>query len=272
MSLNRYAEVGGGPRRRPRSGSRQPSSLTRHPKLTPGHDAYGQEMWNCHQGTTNYEVVERDDGFLDIGSALQYFHNFDRWPEHEREAIGLARGSVLDIGCGAGRVSLYLQYKGYKVTAIDNSPFAVKVTKLRGVKSARVLSIDDIHTLRGKFATIVLYGNNFGLFGGMRKARRLLAAMDEITTSNAIIIAAATDPYRTRDPIHLAYHQRNRDRGRMGGQIRMRIRYRQYCGHWFDYLLASPDEVRSILEKSAWTLSRTLASTGPGYVAILQKK
>src|SRR5262249_10650303 len=126
--------------------------------------------------------------------------------------------AVLDIGCGAGRVALYLQDRGHRVLAIDNSPLAIKVAKLRGVKQARVLSISEIQTLRGRFDTIVLYGNNFGLFGGRAKARRLLAAMHRITTPGALIIASATDPYATRDPVHLAYHRRNRDRGRMDGQ------------------------------------------------------
>jgi hypothetical protein len=107
------------------------------------------------------------------------------------------------------------------VLAIDNSPLAAKVTKLRGVKAVRVLSIDDVQTLRRRFASIVLYGNNFGLFGGMTKARHLLAAMHKIATPDAAIIAAAANPYGTRDPVHLTYHQRNQERGRMAGQIRL---------------------------------------------------
>jgi SAM-dependent methyltransferase len=234
-------------------------------------DAYGQEIWNCYKGVSTYEIIEREDGLIDVGSALPYFQIPDLWPIHEREAIRRARGAILDIGCGAGRVALYLQGKGHRVLAIDNSPLAVKVTKLRGVKAARILSISDIHALKGPFDTIVLYGNNFGLFGGMAKARRLLAAMHKITTPDAAILSAVTDPYSTRDPVHLAYHQRNRDRGRMGGQIRLRVRYQQFRGDWFDYLFASQDEVHSIVERTGWVVSEVVGSQGPGYVAILRK-
>jgi SAM-dependent methyltransferase len=223
-------------------------------------------------GFSPYEIIERDDGFVDIGSALPYFQTFENWPQHEQEAIYFARGPVLDIGCGAGRVALYLQGKDYRPLAIDNSPMAVKVTKLRGVKSARVLSIEDIHLLRRKFGSIILYGNNFGLLGGMKKARRLLAVMYRITTPDALIIAAASDPYKTHDPVHLRYQQRNRDRGRMAGQIRLRIRHYQFCGPWFDYLFASPDEVRRIIEKTGWVIGDIVGSTGPGFVAILKKR
>jgi len=240
--------------------------------VKPEHDAYGQVIWNCHKGNTNYEIVEREDGFIDIGSALPYFQELDNWPAHEREGIQHAHGAVLDVGCGAGRVALYLQQRGHKVVAIDNSPLAVKVARLRGVKSARALSIRDIHTLRGPFDSIVLYGNNFGLFGSMTQARRLLAVMHRITSSGATIVAAAADLYQTRDPVHRAYHQRNQERGRMGGQLRLRVRYHQFRGNWFDYLFASQAEVRGIVEKSGWTVNAIVDSHGPGYVAILNKR
>jgi len=76
---------------------------------------------------------------------------------------------------------------------------------------------------------------------------------------------------KTSDPVHLAYQQRNRDRGRMAGQLRLRIRYRQFRGDWFDYLFASPAEVRGIVANTGWTVSAIVESQGPGYVAILQK-
>jgi len=239
--------------------------------MKPERDAYGQEIWNCYKGNTTFELIERDDGLIDLGSAEPYFREHKDWPVHEREAIEFAHGMVLDIGCGAGRVALHLQQKGYKVLAIDNSPLAIKVAKLRGVRNPRILQIRSIRTLTGPFDTIVLYGNNFGLFGGMAPARRLLKAMHRITSEDATIIASATDPYQTNDPAHLAYQARNRKRGRMGGQIRMRVRYRQYRGDWFDYLLASPAEVRRIVAKTGWRIRTIVKSPGPAYVVILRK-
>jgi SAM-dependent methyltransferase len=239
--------------------------------MKPERDAYGQEIWNCHQGKSTYEIVERDDGFIEVSSAQPYFEPYGNWPEHEREAIQRAHGAIIDIGCGAGRVALYLEQQGYGVLAIDNSPLAVKVSTLRGVKTARVLSILDIETLGGPFDSIVMYGNNFGLFGGMARARRLLAVMHRITSSDATILAASSDPYKTHDPVHLAYQQRNRDRGRMSGQVRVRIRYREFTGNWFDYLFASPTELHMIVAKTGWRVSGIVPSKGSKYVAILQK-
>jgi SAM-dependent methyltransferase len=63
---------------------------------------------------------------------------------------------------------------------------------------------------------------------------------------------------------------RQRKRGRMPGQLRLRVRYRGLSGPWFGYLFASPDEMASILEGTPWQITRLLQSGSPYYVAILE--
>jgi len=81
-------------------------------------DAYGQQLLEqYHNRTATAEIIERDDDYIDTGSdAGLYFFEYRRWSPLERRAIKRARGKILDIGCGAGRHSLYLQKKGFDVT------------------------------------------------------------------------------------------------------------------------------------------------------------
>ena len=59
----------------------------------------------------------------------------------------------------------------------------------------------------------------------------------------------------------------------MGGQLRLRIRYRQYATPWFDYLFVSRTEMEDILDGTAWYAKRYIYSTHtPTYVAILTKR
>src|SRR5205085_11712506 len=97
------------------------------------------------------------------------------------------------------------------------------------------------------FDTILMMGNNFGLFGSERRARRLLKDMNRITSSEGRIVAETVDPYVTDDPLNISYHGLNRRRGRMGGQVRLRIRHKNIVGPWFDYLLVSQRELTTIL-------------------------
>ncbi len=241
-------------------------------KLTKNQDAYGRLIHDYCHDCHGFEIDERDDGFITVGMAPKvYFAEHKDWPGHERKAIAHAKGRVLDAGCGAGRVALYLQERGCEVTGIDVSPLAIATCRERGVKRARLVSVTEVSPRLGRFNTIVMYGNNFGLCANARRARWLLRRFHAMTTDDAKILAASNDIYQTDDPVHLAYQKRNRARGRMSGQIRLRIRYRQYATPWFDYLLVSPDEMAALAESAGWRLAEVVRDSGPLYVGILEK-
>ena len=184
----------------------------------------------------------------------------------------LVRGRVLDIGCGAGRIATYLQEQGHDVTGIDVSPNALKVAKQRGLKKTKLLSVDQIDVFKpNSFDTIAMFGNNFGLFGGPRKATQLLRKMRAITSDDAIIIGQCNDPYKTRNPCHLEYLKKNRERGRMSGQLRIRVRYCNSIGPWFDYLFVSVKEMKAILSGTGWSIAEILSDEGPQYIAVIRK-
>lgn len=236
-------------------------------------DGYGKLLMDFYRGMDYPEIVERDDGFISASGMGPrfYFSTFDSWSKPSREAISLAKGRILDIGCGAGRFSLYLQDKGFDVVGIDNSELAVEVCKARGLKNVFPIGIDEIDGILGKFDTVIMFGNNFGLMQSYDKARFILKRLHGMTNASAKIIAEATNPYGTDTPYHLRYHERNRKKGRMGGQLRIRIRHLDYKTPYFDYLLASTDEVKKIVEGTGWELSKTIGDTNCGYVAIINR-
>nr|ADQ54412.1 ubiquione/menaquione biosynthesis methyltransferase-like protein [uncultured marine crenarchaeote E37-7F] len=240
--------------------------------MKPDEDAYGQEIWAFYNGRRSLEIVERDDGYIDATrTPTMYFSTYEEWAPHEKKAIEFVKGRVLDIGCGAGRHSLYLQEKGFDVLGIDNSPLAIKVCKLRGLNKAKVLSIGDIDFAPDSFNTILMLGNNFGLFGNFKMAQKILRKFHHITSLNALIIAETRDPYKTENPSHLEYQEFNRKRGRMSGQLRFRIRFRKYATPWFDYLLVSQKEMKEILKGTGWTVREFIDSEASHYIAIIEK-
>ena len=182
-----------------------------------------------------------------------------------------AHGRVLDIGCNAGRHALFLQ-DGLEVLGVDVSPLAIAVAKERGLKRAEVLSIDDLSGELGTFDTILMLGNNFGLFGSAAKARRLLRRFKGFTRPGATLIAESLNVYETSDPDHLAYQAANRERGRMSGQIRMRARYKRFVTPWFDYLMVSPAEMEGLLDGTGWRIAKEYVGAGARlYTAIIER-
>lgn len=243
-------------------------------------DAYGHQLYDYLKGRNDgVEVVERDDGFIQPNFGPRtYLSHYKDWSPFEKEAIRNAKGRILDVGCGGGRHSLYLQEKGFEVLGIDLSPLAIRVCKLRGLKNTRVMSINQLGPRLGRFDTILMLGNGFGLFRSPSRAIVLLRRMLEITNPGATIIAESLDPYKTKEPFHLQYHRRNKRLGRLAGQVRIRIRYKKYSTEWFDYLLVSKKEMRQIMNGTGWrvmrfiTKGRRVSSRGQAYIAIVQRE
>lgn len=237
-------------------------------------DTYGKEILAYYNGKRDAECIDRDDGFTDNtkGFVSNYFAVFNKWPAHEKNAMKLVRGRVLDIGCGAGRHCLYLQEKGFDITGIDNSPKAIEVCRARGVNKAIVRPIESTGKFKpGSFDTIIMMGNNFGLMGSFRKARRLLKVFYGITSPGGQIIAETTDPYKTDYKPHLDYQAWNRKRGRMSGQLKIRVRFGNTVGPWFDYLFVSRPELKEILIGTKWKVAKLINTKGPKYIMVLGK-
>jgi SAM-dependent methyltransferase len=235
-------------------------------------DAYGAELEAYIQSGRELEIVERDDGFIEASRLVPYYFSpYRDWSDLDREAAARVRGRTLDVGCGAGRVALHLQDRGHEVVAIDNSPGAVRVSRSRGVKNALPLSFTGVSRALGVFDTVALFGANMGLFGGRARARWLLRRLRGLTAPDGRIVGLTNDPYLTDVPEHLDYHKRNVARGRMGGQLRIRVRYRRIKGPWFDYLFLSPRELTSILEGTGWVVAERIESKGAAYAVVLAK-
>jgi SAM-dependent methyltransferase len=229
-------------------------------------------MLDFLEGQDALELVERDDGLIaPSGGPAVYFSEPTAWSPQVKEALERARGRVLDVGCGAGRIALYLQESGLEVVGVDISPGAVEVARRRGVRDARVMAVTELGQALGRFDTVVMMGNNFGLFGNRKRARWLLRRFHRLTTESGRIIAESVDPYDTEEEIHLAYHRRNRERGRMSGQVRIRVRYGRLRTPWFDYLLVSEEEMRALVDGTGWRIEEVLAPEEGAYTVVIGK-
>ena len=240
-------------------------------------DAFGAILLACLEagmepGTVR-EIVERDDGYLDSQDAVNYFLPYERWDRLDHWLAGRVVGRVLDVGSGAGRAALRCQAEGRKVTALDISPLACEVCRRRGVDDVVKGTVFDLQrsTAESSFDTVLMLGNNLGLLESSRHARVLLEALALVTQPGASILGRGLDPYTTDNPLHLGYHRRNRALGRMGGQIRIRVRYQDIATPYFDYLFATADELRSLLADTEWMLDEYEVDE-PTYAAVFKKR
>lgn len=234
-------------------------------------DAFGQLMIAAHEGRPAFEIIERDDGRVDAADASSYLSLPRRPDMRSRELLDAARGRVLDIGCGAGRYAIALQRRDHEVLGIDQSPGALQVARAQGLKHSERIAVTAIGKQLGQFDTLLMGGNNFGLLENPKRGRWLLSRFAAVTPDDGQILATSLDIYQTEDPHHRAYLERNRKRGRMPGQLRLRVLWQQYRSPWFDYLMVSPDEMRALLEGTPWRMQKVIETGGPTYAAIITK-
>ncbi|PRX63194.1 methyltransferase family protein [Nonomuraea fuscirosea] len=236
-------------------------------------DAFGHILARCWDaGATPWsavEVIERDDALISTGDASRYFTEPERWPDLERHVWAQATGRILDVGCGGGRHAVPWSAQGHEVMGLDPSPEAVRVSGERGVKAV-VGSVPSLPDGLGQFDTIALLGNNLGLLAGPAQAPAVLASLAAVARPGARLIGSGTDP-GDGGTAHAAYHACNLRRGRARGQLRIRVRDGATATPWFEYWLATPDELATAVAESAWTLeSLDRDPTSPGYVVRLR--
>ena len=107
-------------------------------------DSFGAALLDWVHGSTTPEIIERDDGVIEIGAGPEeYLARCAEWPLAEQRAMRHVRGRVVDMGCGGGRVALHLQDRGFDVAGADVSELAQRlrlsvyfydVTLLKGQK------------------------------------------------------------------------------------------------------------------------------------------
>lgn len=153
----------------------------------------GKAIWDFYHHENPEDLqTETSISELDELPVAYLFRNFEEMNTIEQKALKLSKGKVLDIGAGAGSHSLYLQNeKNLDVTALDISPKAIEVCKLRGIKNAVA---ENMLTFSGEnYDTILLLMNGTGVFQSLNVIDIYLKKLYDLLSKNGQILIDSTD-------------------------------------------------------------------------------
>ncbi|WP_295983551.1 class I SAM-dependent methyltransferase [uncultured Algibacter sp.] len=154
-------------------------------------DLFGKALLDFQNGNYSEDITTSTNiSDEDVLPIPYLFRDYKDMPRLEQKALKLAKGSVLDVGCGSGSHSIYLQKKGFKVKAIDTSKGAIEVSKQRGVLRADILNIlDEAET----FDTILLLMNGTGIFQELTQVSKYLSHLKSLLNPNGQILIDSSD-------------------------------------------------------------------------------
>lgn len=135
---------------------------------------------------TETNISEEDE--MDVA---YLFRSYKEMPKLEQKALQLSKGKILDVGCGAGSHTLYLQEKGLNITAIDISEKAIEACKLRGINKANVC--DVLNYSGEKFDTLLLLMNGTGIFGKLNQISKYLTHLKSLLNEGGQILIDSSD-------------------------------------------------------------------------------
>ena len=191
------------------------------------------------------------------------FRDFDEMPVLERRALAMSSGRILDVGCGAGSHSLYLQNKKLDVTAIDISPNAVKACLLRGLTNVVVA---DIMTFEGSFDTILLMMNGTGICGSIEKIVPFFEKLKSLLNEGGQILVDSSDIIYMFDEDEI---QQKRQDFEYYGQLTFDVSYKGEKEDAFDWLYLDFDTMTSQAEVAGLRSELILKGDSHDYLARL---
>jgi SAM-dependent methyltransferase len=215
-------------------------------------DILGTALLDYYHGNYTEDIINETNISEDDVLPLPYFfRKYTEMPALEKRALKLCKGKVLDVGCGAGCHSLYLQNKGMQVTAIDSSKGAVEVCNLQGIKDARQLNLLELRN--EKFDTILLLMNGAGIFQKLEYVSIYLQHLKSLLAPSGQILIDSSD---------LQYMF---DRGEEGGiwipadryygELEYIIKYKGHVSNAFDWLYIDEDIFESACLNEGFTFA-----------------
>ena len=210
---------------------------------------------------TETSISDQDEMLVDY-----LFRSYSQMPIIEQKALELCFGKILDVGCGAGSHSLYLQNeKNLEVFAIDISENAIKTCELQGLKNALVKNILDLENQ--KFDTILLLMNGTGIFGTIDNTAIYLEKLKSLLNTNGQILIDSSDLKYMYDEDDFDYLKNNSEK--YYGEIEFNISYKNQKEEPFNWLYLDFEKLKSISSKFGFDCKLIIEGNNFDYLAQL---
>lgn len=175
----------------------------------------------------------------------------ERWcgpaDDVDRQLLARARGTVLDVGCGPGRLVAELARQGRHALGVDISPVALRLARQAGAVVIRRSVFSPVHG-EGMWGTVLLADGNIGIGGD---PAMLLARCRELVGPAGRVLVEL-DPPGTGMRADRVRLERGAERGR-----------------WFDWAQVGADAVDGPAADAGLRVEDTWERGGRSFAALV---
>ena len=194
-------------------------------------------------------IIRRDDGYQTRVSAAPFFEA-ESFPPIEICAMEQCSGHILDVGSAAGRHSLELIRRGFKVTSLDIAPEMEDIMKDRG--QSDVVIADILEFSGQRFDTLLMLMNGIGMVGSLKGLEQFLQHAHQLVTLGGQIVCDSIDVSVGKEPQHVAYREKNLASGRPAGQQAFSMECDGEDATLFDWLHVDFPSLTQVCETTGW--------------------
>lgn len=232
-------------------------------------DLMGKAIWDYFYDHSPEDLqTETSISELDVLPVAYLFRNFAEMNVLEQKALKLAEGKVLDVGCGAGSHSLYLQNeRKLEVTGLDVSPKSIEICRQRGLQNAVCANLLNFNE---KFDTILLLMNGTGILESLGKMDIYLQKLKSLLNENGQILIDGTDI--------LYMFDQDADGGYIipaegyYGELDYRVHYKNEAEDPIKWLYLDFDTLKNAAENNEFTVEKVAESDDSYLAKLINKK
>lgn len=228
-------------------------------------DPMGRAVSDFHFNSIDHPIIVHSDDFDDDTIATHYlFRSYQQMPALEKKALSLCKGKVLDVGACAGAHSIYLQQKGFDVTALEISPLCCEVLRSRNINN--VVQQNILNFKEQTFDTILLLMNGTGIAGTLAGLDVLLYHLSTLLNPQGQILIDSSD---------LIYLYEQEDGSAVidinaqnyYGELIFQTAYKNWISHPFPWLYVDLNNLEHSVEKNQLKLSNVYKGQHYDYLA-----
>ncbi len=169
-----------------------------------------------------------------------FFREGEDLSELEQLALSACTGSILDLGAGAGALSMVLQDQNQCVTALENDAGCVQLMQALGVNKVKH---QDFWDYKDQFDTVLAMMNGLGLAGTLDVVPKFLQKCMALLKPGGQLIFDSSD-------ISYLYAGEAEDKAfDYYGEVRYRYEYKNQLGDWFDWVYVDEDTLFGICKE-----------------------